>query len=294
MGKVDITLFTKKIGQDLFVLQIYVDDIIFGSTNQDYCEEFGKMMATEFEMSMIGELSYFLGLQIKQLKNDTFKSQGKYIKDMLKKFGMIDSKAISTPMETNNNLDSDASGNMVDQKLYRSMIRSLLYVTASRSAVMFSVCICARFQASLRESYLKAIKRILRYLKYTQNIGLWYPNGAKFELIRYSDLDYAGYKFERRSTSDTCQLLGRSLVSWSSKKQNSVALSTTEAKYIASGSCCAQILWMKATLNNFGIKFKNVPLLYDNESVVKLTNNPVQHARTKHIDVCHHFIRDHQ
>jgi hypothetical protein len=159
---------------------------------------------------------------------------------------------------------------------------------------MFSVCICARFQASPRESYLKAIKRILRYLKDTQNIGLWYPNGAKFELIRYFDSDYAGYKFERRSTSDTCQLLGRSLVSWSSKKQNSVALSTTEAEYIASGSCCAQILWMKATLNNFGIKFKNVPLLYDNESVVKLTNNPVQHARTKHIDVCHHFIRDHQ
>jgi hypothetical protein len=114
MGKVDITLFTKKIGQDLFVLQIYVDDIIFGSSNQDYCEEFGKMMANEFEMSMIGELSYFLGLQIKQLKNGIFMSQGKYVKDMLKKFGMIDSKAISTPIGTNDNLDSDASGNMVD------------------------------------------------------------------------------------------------------------------------------------------------------------------------------------
>jgi hypothetical protein len=130
MEKVDTTLFTKKIGKDLFVLQIYVDDTIFGSTNQDYCEEFGKMMANEFEASMIGELSYFLGLQIKQLKNGTFVSQGKYIKDMLKKFGMNESKAISTPMGTNCNLDSDASGNMVDQKLYRSMIGSLLYVTA--------------------------------------------------------------------------------------------------------------------------------------------------------------------
>ena len=124
MGKVDTTLFTKKIGKDLFVLQIYVDDIIFGSTNQDYCEEFGKMMANEFEMSMIGELSYFLGLQIKQLKNGTFVSQGKYIKDMLKKFGINESKAISTLMGTNENLDSDASGNIVDQKLYRSMIGS--------------------------------------------------------------------------------------------------------------------------------------------------------------------------
>ena len=116
-------------------------------------------MANEFEMSMIGELSYFLGLQIKQIKNGTFVSQGKYIKDMLKKFGMIDSKVISTPMGTNGNLDSDASGDMVDQKLYRSMIGSLLYVIASRPGVMLSVCMCARFQASPRESHLKATKK---------------------------------------------------------------------------------------------------------------------------------------
>jgi len=164
MGKVDTTLFTKKIGKDLFVLQIYVDDIIFGSTNQEFHEEFGNMMGNEFEMSMIGDLSYFLGLQIKQLKNGTFVSQGKYIKDMLKKFGMDNAKSISTPMGTNGSLDSDTSGNMVDQKLYRSMIGSLIYVTASRPGVMFSVCMCARFQASTRESHLKATKRILRYL----------------------------------------------------------------------------------------------------------------------------------
>jgi hypothetical protein len=132
------------------------------------------------------------------------------------------------------------------------------------------------------------------YLKHTQNIGLLYPKEAKFELIGYFDSNYAGCKVERRSTSGTCELLRRSLVSWSSKKQNSVALSTTEDEYIAAGSCCAQILWMKATLNDFGIKFKQIPLLYDNESAMKLTNNPVQHARTKHIDVRHYFIIDHQ
>jgi hypothetical protein len=125
------------------------------------------MMANEFKMSMIGELSYFLGLQIKQLKNSTFVSQGKYIKDMIKKFGMIESKAISTPIGTNDNLDSDVSGNMVDQKLYRSMIGSLLYVTASRPNIMFSVCMCTRFEVSPRENHLKATKRILRYLKHT-------------------------------------------------------------------------------------------------------------------------------
>jgi hypothetical protein len=170
-------------------------------------------MTSEFVMSMIGELNYFLGLQIKQIKNGTFVSQGKYIKDMLKKFGMDDAKVISTPMRTNGNLDSDTSGNMVNQKVYRSIIGSLLYVTASRPNVMFSVYMFERFQASPRESHLKATNRILRYLKHTQNVRLWYPKGARFELIGYSDSDYVGCKVERKSISGTCQLLGRSLVS---------------------------------------------------------------------------------
>jgi hypothetical protein len=161
---------------------------------------------------------------------------------MLKKFGMEDAKGISTPMEINGSLDSDASDNIVDKTMYGSIIESLLYVTASRPNVMFSVCMCARFQASPRESHLKATKRILRHLKQTQNVGLWYPKGAKFDLIGHSDSDYTGCKVERRSTSDTYQLLERSLVSWSSKKKNSVVLSTTEAEYIAAVSCCAQIL----------------------------------------------------
>ncbi|XP_022682218.1 uncharacterized protein LOC101773699 [Setaria italica] len=293
MGKVDTTLFTKRIGKDLFVCQIYVDDIIFGSTNQELCEEFGNMMANEFEMSMIGELSYFLGLQIKQIKNDTFVSQGKYIKDILKKFGIDEAKPIHTPMGTNGHLHLDTSGDVIDQKLYRSMLEAY-YVTTLRPDVMFSVCMCARFQASPRESHLKAIKRILRYLKHISNVGLWHPKGSNFELIAYSDSDYAGCKVDRKSTSGTCQLLGRSLVSWSSKKQNSVALSTSEVEYISAGSCCAQFLWMKAHLQDYGIKIKQVPLPCDNESAVKIATNPVQHSRTKHIDIRHHFIRDHQ
>src|SRR6187455_2835609 len=157
IGKVDTTLFTKRIGKDLFVCQIYVDDIIFGSTNELFCEEFGKMMSKEFEMSMIGELSFFLGLQIKQLKDGIFISQSKYLKDMLKKFGLENAKPIKTPMATNVHLDLDEGGTMVDQKLYRSIIGSLLYITASRPDIMFSVCICARFQASPREIHLKAV-----------------------------------------------------------------------------------------------------------------------------------------
>jgi hypothetical protein len=240
-----------------------------------------EMMANEFEISMIGELSYFLGLQIKQIKNGTFMSQGKYIKDMIKKFGMEDAKGISTPMGTNGHLDSDASGDMVDQKLYRSMIENLLYVTASRPDVMLSVRMCARFQASPRESHLKATKRILRYLKHTQDVRLWYLKGSNFELIGYSDSDYAGCKVDRKSTSGICQLFRRSLVLWSSKKQHSVAHSTAEAEYISMGSCCAQLLWIKATLESNSNKCsRDVTMKVQSSSQTTRFNNQEQSTLT--------------
>jgi hypothetical protein len=161
---------------------------------------------------------------------------------------MDDCKPIKTPMPTNGHLDLDEGGNPVDQTLYHSMIGSLLHLTASWPDIMFSVCMCARFQANPKETHLIAVKRILMYLKHTPSIGLWYPKGAIFELVGYSNSDYAGCKVDRKSTSGGCHLLGRSLVSWSSKKQNSVALSTAKAEYIVTGACCAQILYMKQTL----------------------------------------------
>ncbi|WVZ58348.1 hypothetical protein U9M48_008627 [Paspalum notatum var. saurae] len=161
IGRVDTTLFTK-MDNDLFVCQVYVDDIIFGSTNEELCKEFGNMMAKEFEMSMIGELTFFLGFQIKQLKEGIFIYQEKYARDLLKRFKMDDCKPIETPMATNAKLEADESGIKVDQTLYRSMIGSLLYLCASRPDIMFSVCLCARFQADPREFHLSAVKRILR------------------------------------------------------------------------------------------------------------------------------------
>jgi hypothetical protein len=196
-------------------------------------------------------------------------------------------------MATNGHLDLDEGGKPVDLKLYRSMISSLLYLTAFRPNIMFSVCMCARFQTAPKECHLTAVKRIFRYSKYSPNIGLLYPKDAQFELVGYPDSDYAGCKVDIKSTSGGCQLLGCSLVSWSSKKQNSVALSTAEAEYISTGSCCAQLLWMKQTLLDYGLKFKEIPLLCDNESAIKIANNPVQHSRTKHIDIWYHFLRDH-
>jgi hypothetical protein len=129
---------------------------------------------------------------------------------------------------------------------------------------------------------------------HTPNLGLWYPKGSTFDLLGYFDSDYAGCKVDKKSTTGTCQFLGRSLVSWSSKKQNSVALSTAEAEYVAAGACCAQLLWMRQTLSDFCYEYKKIPLLCDNESAIKLVNNPVQHSKTKHIDIRHHFLRDHE
>jgi hypothetical protein len=294
VGKADPTLFTKTIANDLFVCQIYVDDIIFGSTNKSTCEEFSRIMIQKFEMSMMGELKYFLGFQVKQLQEGTFISQTKYIQDILTKFGMKDAKPIKTPMGTNGHLDLDTGGKSVDQKVYRSMIGSLLYLCASRPDIMLSVCMCARFQADPKEVHLRAMKRILRYLVHTPKFGLWYPKGSTFDLIGYSDADWAGCKIDRKSTSGTCQFLGRSLVSWASKKQNYVALSTTEPEYIAAGHYCAQLLWMRQTLRDYGYKLTKLPLLCDNESAIRMADNPVEHSRTKHIAIRYHFLRDHQ
>jgi len=250
-------------------------------------------MTKEFAMSMMGELKFFLGFQVKQLRGGTFINQAKYIQDMLKRFDMVDAKPMKTPMPTNGQLDLDPNGKDVDQKVYRSMIGSLLYLCASRPDIMLSVCMCARFQSAPKESHYMAVKRILRYLVHTPNLGLWYPKGSSFKLVGYSDSDWAGDKVDRKSTSGSCQFLGRSLVSWSSKKQNCVSLSTAEAEYIAAGSCCAQLLWMRQTLMDYGVKCDKVPLLCDNESAIKIADNPVQHSRTKHIDIRHHFLRDH-
>jgi hypothetical protein len=242
IGKVDSTLFTRKVDNELFVCQIYVDDIIFGSTNEKFCEEFNMVMTNRFEMSMMGELKFFLGFQVKQLREGTFLCQTKYTQYMLKKFGMAKEKPIKTPMASNGHLDLNEEGKPVDQNLYRYMIGSLLYLCASSPDIMLSVCICARFQANPKACHLVAVKRILRYLVDTQNLRLWYPKDSFFDLLGYSNSDYVGCNVDRKSTIGTCQFLGWSLVSWSSKKQNCVALSTAEVEYIAAGACCAQLL----------------------------------------------------
>jgi len=158
---------------------------------------------------------------------------------------------------------------------------------------MFPICLCARFQSSPKESHLKAAKRILKDLKGTTFVGLWYPSHSPIHLVEYSDSDFEGCKLDRKSTSGTFHLLGSSLISWHNKKQACVALSTAEAEYIDVGSCCAQILWIKQHLEDFGLKISKVSLLCDNTNAINITKNQVQHSRTKHIEIRHHFISDH-
>ncbi|WVZ75682.1 hypothetical protein U9M48_023717, partial [Paspalum notatum var. saurae] len=186
-------------------------------------------------------------------------------------------------MSTNTALDADEDGEAVDQKEFRGMIDSLLYLTATRPDIQFVVCLCARYQASPRSSHRQAVKRIFRYLKFTPKLGLWYSLGSSLSLRRFLDADMLAARLIARTF----------LVSWSSRKQASVSLSTTEAEYIAAASCCSQLLWMKAILSDFGLRFGRIPLLVDSTSAISIAKNPVLHSRTKHIDMRFHFLRDH-
>ncbi|XP_070020688.1 secreted RxLR effector protein 161-like [Nicotiana sylvestris] len=179
--------------------------------------------------------------------------QQKYVKELLKRFKIEDSKEIDNPIATTTKLDIDELGSSVDQKLYRGMIGSQLYLTASRPDIVFSVRLCARFQANPKESHLTVVKRILRYLKGTTDLCLWYPKGSNFSLVGYVDADYTSFLGDRKSTSGMAHFLGSCLVSWATKKKNYVALSTAEANYVVADSYCAQFLWIKQQLMDFEI-----------------------------------------
>ncbi|GJW36648.1 retrovirus-related pol polyprotein from transposon TNT 1-94 [Tanacetum coccineum] len=221
-----------------------------------------------------------------------FINQAKYALETLKKYGMDLSDPVDTPMVDRLKLDEDLMGIPVDQTRFRGMVGSLMYLTASRPDLVFAVCMCARYQAKPTKKHFEAIKRVFRYLKGTINMGLWYPKDNAMSLTAYADADHAGCQDSRRSTSGSAQFLGDRLVSWSSKKQRSTAISTTEAEYIAMSGCCAQILWMRSQLKDYGFDFNKIPLYCDNKSAIALCCNNVQHSRSKHIDIRHHFIRE--
>ncbi|GJW34137.1 retrovirus-related pol polyprotein from transposon TNT 1-94 [Tanacetum coccineum] len=267
-GAVDPTLFTWHTGNDLL------------------------LMITKFKMLMMGQMSFFLGLQISQSPRGIFINQSKYAFEIVKKYGMLTSDSIDTPMVEKSKLDEDLQGKPVDATLYRGMIGSLMYLTSSRPDLIYAVCLCARYQAKPTEKHLNAVKRIFRYLKGTINMGLWYSKDTDMSMTAYADAYHARCQDTRRSTSGSAQFLGDKLISWSSKKQKCTAISSTYAEYIALFGCCAQILWMRSQLTDYGFQFNKIPMYCDNKSAITLCCNNVQHSRAKHIDVHYHFIKE--
>jgi hypothetical protein len=243
-------------------------------------------------MSLLGELSFFMGLQIHQSNEGIFISQTKYIKEMLKRFNMEDCKPIITPMQTNCKLRKDDDSKSTDQRQYRSMIDSLLYVTTSRPDVMQVFGQVTQFQATPKESHVLGVKRIFRYLKGTEEFGLWYPKGKDLSFIAYTDAYWAFCIDDRRSTSGATFYLGECLVSWLSKKQSSGYLSTAEAEYIATTSCCTKVIWLKQTLIDIPVEYDNpIPIYCDNTSAISILKNLVMHSKMKHIPIKYHFLR---
>ncbi|GKA26403.1 retrovirus-related pol polyprotein from transposon TNT 1-94 [Tanacetum coccineum] len=243
------------------------DDIIFGSTNPRYTQLFAGLMKSRFEMSMMGEMTFFLGLQINLSPRGIFINQSNYVLEILKKYRIETCDLDGTTMEIKDKLNLDQNETLVDATKYRSMIGALMFLTSSRPEIIHATCLCARYQAKPTEKHLKEVKRIFRYLRLTINISLWYTKDTGFKLTGFSDADYAGCKDTFKSTSGGAQFLGEKLISWSSKKQDCTALSTTEAKYI--------------------------PIYCDSKSTIAISCNPVQHSRTKHIAVRYHFIKEH-
>jgi hypothetical protein len=222
-----------------------------------------------------------------------FISQEKYLREMLKRFQMEDSKPVGTPMVTGCKLSKDDDSPDVDQSSYRSMIGSLLYITTSRPDIMHVVGMVGRYQAAPKQSHLQAVKRIFRYLKETMTYGLWYPRNQNLQLTAYSDADWANCVDERKSTSGGAFFLGDSLVAWLSKKKGSISLSTTEVEYIAAATCCTQVLWMIQTLVDLEVKYTApIPIHCDNTSAISVSKNPVFHSKTKHIPIKYHFLRE--
>nr|GEZ23019.1 retrovirus-related Pol polyprotein from transposon TNT 1-94 [Tanacetum cinerariifolium] len=291
-GSIDPTLFITKHRGDILLVQIYGDDIILGSMNPKLSKQFEKLMHSKFEMSMMGELKFFLGIQIYQSPCGIFINQDKYAQEILIKHGMNSCDSVGTPMATKH-IDADLSRTPVDQTKYRCMVRTLMYLTASRPIIMHATCYCARYQAKPTEKHLIAVKRIFWYLKDTIHMGLWYPKDTSFELTAFLDSDHAGCPDSSKSTSGGIQFLGGDkLVSWSSKKQDCTLMSFAEAEYVSLSVCCAQVLWMRAQLTDYGFHFNKIPMYCDSKAAIAISCNHVQHSRTKHIDVRYYFIKE--
>ncbi|KAH9735189.1 hypothetical protein KPL71_017659 [Citrus sinensis] len=288
------TLYTK-IGDDgkMLMVCLYVDDLIYTGNDRVMFEKFKKSIMLEFDMTDLGLLHYFLGLEVIQSDAGNFICQKKYVEEILERFQMKNCNSVTTPIEKGLKLVKDPAGRIVDSTLYKQIVGSLMYLTATRPDIMHAVSSISRYMERPKEDHLLAVKRILRYLRGTAEFGLFYKKGKKSYLYGFADSDYAGDLDDRRSTSGYVFMFGSAAISWSSKKQPIVTLSTTEAEFVAAASCACQALWLRNILHELQFKQpESTQIFCDNSSTIKLSKNPVLHGKCKHIDVRYHFLRD--
>ncbi|PKA48313.1 Retrovirus-related Pol polyprotein from transposon TNT 1-94 [Apostasia shenzhenica] len=288
------TLYVKKGGMShILIVCLYVDDIIYTSSSSTFLNGFKEKMKHEFEMTDLGLLHYFLGLEIKQTSKGIFLSQEKYTSDLLEKFGMRNCNKVETPMNSSEKLQLEDGTSLANSKYFRSLVGGLMYLTHTRPDLLFAVSMVSRFMHKPTKQHLGAAKRILRYIKGTSNYGIWYSQTTNIKLFGFCDSDWAGSLDDRKSTSGFLFTLGSGAISWTSKKQASVALSSSEAEYVAAASACCQAIWIRRILTDLHQPQEEATNIFcDNMGAILMAKNPCQHGRAKHIDIKYHFIRE--
>ena len=278
---------------DILLVCLYVDDLIFTGNNPSMFEKFKRAMTQEFEMTDIGLMSYYVGIEVKQMKEGIFVSQERYVKEVLEKFNMINSKPVTTPIEVGIKLSKYEDGDVVNPTYFKSLIGSLRYLTNRRPDILYSVGLVSRYMEAPTTTHFKAAKRILRYLKGTLDFGLFYSSSKEFKLEGYCDSDWAGDLDDRKSTTGFVFFFGDTAFTWNSRKQPVVTLSTCEAEYVAATSCVCHVIWLRNLLKAIGLMQEQpTEINVDNKSTIALSKNPVFHDRSKHIDTRFHFIRE--
>ena len=290
----DHTLFIKhsSVG-GVTALLVYVDDIIVTGNDEKEKHELKQKLVKEFEIKELGKLKYFLGIEVAYSTQEIFISQQKYVTDLLRETGKIGCKPVSTPIDPNHKLGEAKEEPVVDKRMYQRLVGRLIYLAHSRPDIAYSVSVISQFMHDPRESHLQAVYRVLHYLKGNPGKGILFKKNDNLTLEAYTDADYAGSVVDRISTTGYCIFLGGNLVTWRSKKQNVVARSSAESEFraIAQGLC--ELLWLKIILDDLRVKWEYPMKLYsDNKSAINIAHNPIQHDRTKHIEIDRHFIKE--
>ena len=290
----DHTLFIRRSSSGgVTILLVYVDDIVITGDDIDSIALLKEQLVKEFEVKELGRLKYFLGIEVAHSKSGIFISQQKYVVDLLTAAGKLGCKPASTPMEPNHRLYDAPEEGLVDKGSYQRLVGKLIYLAHTRPDIAYAVSIVSQFMHNPRESHLKAVHRLLQYLKGTPGKGILFKKGESLTLEAYTDADYAGSLIDRRSTTGYCTFLGGNLVTWRSKKQNVVARSSAEAEFRAMALGVCELLWLKIILDDLGITWEGPMKLYcNNKSAISIAHNPVQHDRTKHVEIDRHFIKE--